>query len=202
MNIYKDSEQYKLFYFEKNDKFHYPFAKLCDMTTLKEQTVFKNKGVRLGVEIDVFPLDYWDSNIDKAKLEAKKNLRYRGWLKTSKLDAPLTSNFLKKIVWTFIMLCVKLIGGGYFVKKMMKVSNKENQKASSYVGCKAWCIYGEKEIIPAEVFADVTYVEFEGEMFPAPIGYDTYLRSLYGDYWSDPPKEKQKTHHYFKAYRL
>jgi len=71
-----------------------------------------------------------------------------------------------------------------------------------YVGCKAWPIYGEREIIPAEVFADSIEVEFEGEMFPAPIGYDVYLRSLYGDYEQDPPLEKQRTHHNFKAYRL
>lgn len=45
-------------------------------------------------------------------------------------------------------------------------------------------------------------VEFEGQMFPAPKDYDTYLTCLYGDYLPEPPKEKQKTHHSFKAYRI
>ena len=70
------------------------------------------------------------------------------------------------------------------------------------MGCKCWCIYGSREIIPAEVFSDTVEVEFEGTKFPAPVGYDTYLRSLYGDYPQDPPIEKQKTHHSFIAYRL
>ena len=34
------------------------------MTTRKEQTVYKNRGVELGVEIDIFPLDTWDDDID------------------------------------------------------------------------------------------------------------------------------------------
>lgn len=70
------------------------------------------------------------------------------------------------------------------------------------MGVKTWYSYGERDIIPAEVFADTIEIEFEGQMFPAPIGYDTYLTCLYGDYLPEPPKEKQKTHHNFKAYRL
>ena len=96
LTLFQDNDRYRLYAFEKNKRFHYPFAKLCDMTTLKEQTIYKNKGVRLGVEIDVFPLDHWDSNIDKAKLELARIKKYQKWLKISKLDTPLTSNFLKK----------------------------------------------------------------------------------------------------------
>ena len=59
---------------------------------------------------------------------------------------------------------------------------------------------GEKEIIPTEVFEGCVNVEFEGQIFPAPVGYDLYLRSLYGDYEKDPTKDKQKTHHTFSAF--
>ena len=60
----------------------------------------------------------------------------------------------------------------------------------------------EIELGLLHVFDGVTMVEFEGHTFPAPQGYHTYLTCLYGDYVQDPPKEKQKTHHAFKAYRL
>ena len=202
LTLFQDNDRYRLYAFEKNKRFHYPFAKLCDMPTLKEQTIYKNKGVRLGVEIDVFPLDHWDSNIDKAKLELARIKKYQKWLKISKLDTPLTSNFFKKMVWSVIIPFVKLIGGGYFVKKIIKESNKENQKSSFYAGAKVWAIYGERGIIPSKVFDEVIDIEFEGQMFPAPKDYDTYLTCLYGDYLPEPPKEKQKTHHSFKAYRI
>ena len=97
---------------------------------------------------------------------------------------------------------VNMLGGQYFIKKIIKESNQPSQKGSRYVGAKVWCIWGERGIVPAEVFAETVEVEFEGEKFPAPGGWDTYLTCLYGDYLPEPPKEKQKTHHAFKAYRV
>jgi lipopolysaccharide cholinephosphotransferase len=52
------------------------------------------------------------------------------------------------------------------------------------------------------VFAEAIELEFEGEKFFAPVGYDAFLTSLYGDYLPEPPVEKRKTHHSFKAYQL
>lgn len=202
IKLFKDDNKYRLYSYEKNRNFHYPFAKLCDMTTKKEQTIYKNKKVNLGVEIDIFPLDSYDNDLEKAKLEVKKIRKYQKWLKVTKLDKPLNTNPIKRLIWYIIIKFVKIIGGGYFVNKMIKESNKPHQKGNSYSGAKVWAIYGEKGIIPSEVFDETIQIEFEGQMFPAPKGYDTYLTCLYGDYLPEPPKEKQKTHHGFKAYRL
>ena len=79
---------------------------------------------------------------------------------------------------------------------------RDEQRGSRYMGTKTWCVYGERNIVPAEAFSDGVEIEFEGEKFFAPVGYDAYLTCLYGDYLPEPPKEKQKTHHSFKAYRL
>ena len=96
----------------------------------------------------------------------------------------------------------KMLGGKHYIKKILKASNKPEQQGTNYVGAKSWCVYGDRGIIPAEAFAEAIEVEFEGRMFPAPVGYDAYLSCLYGNYLPEPPKEKQKTHHSFKAYRL
>ena len=71
-----------------------------------------------------------------------------------------------------------------------------------FVGCILWSIRGKKEIFPAKIFADTVELDFEGESYPAPAGYDTYLRQLYGDYKQDPPEKMRKSHHRFTAYRL
>lgn len=202
LTLFQDSEKYCLYSFERNSKFHFPFAKLCDMTTRKEETAYKTKGVSLGVEIDIFPLDTFDNNLEIAKKEVKIITKNMLLLGATKLDKPLSNNPIKYIIKGIRMYFCKRLGGGYFVKKIIKESNKPEQKGSNYLGVKVWCIWGERGIIPAEVFSDKVDMEFEGEMFPAPIGYDTYLTCLYGDYLPEPPKEKQKTHHSFKAYRL
>ena len=109
---------------------------------------------------------------------------------------------IKRIYQLGKSLYAKIFGSRYYIRKIWNESCKEHQKDSRYVGAKSWCVYGERGIIPAEAFREAIEVEFEGERFPAPVGYDTYLRCLYGDYLPEPPKEKQKTHHLFTAYRL
>lgn len=201
LRIFKDDERYQLFSFEKNSDFLFPFAKLCDMTTRKEETVYQNK-ITLGVDIDIFPLDHFSDSLEEAKKENKRIGKYMVWLGRTKLGKQLTNSRLKRAVWAVIMPFVSLLGGGYFVKKIIKESNKPAQKESRYIGAKAWCIWGERGIIPAEAFSEAIEIEFEGKTFPAPVGYDTYLTCLYGDYMPEPPKEKQKTHHGFVAYKL
>jgi len=201
ISLFKDNERYRLFAFEKDTEYRYPFAKLCDMTTRKDEFDYEN-GVELGVDIDLFPLDAWDDDLDKAKKEAKyikKNMGYLGLTKLKKADSV---NPVKRLIKGVLMILCKIFGHKYFIEKILKASDKPEQKGNNYVGAKSWCVYGERGIIPAEAFSGSIEIEFEGEKFPAPIGYDTYLTCLYGDYLPEPPKEKQKTHHSFKAYRI
>lgn len=201
LSLFKDSEQYRLFSFEKDKNYLYPYAKLCDMTTRKQESGYNN-GIELGLDIDIFPLDAWDNDIDKAKKEVRAIGKDMMGLGLSKLKKPDSVNIIKRLVKGCIMIFCKILGSEFFLKRLTKRANKKFPADCSYLGCKAWSVYGEKDIIPAEVFAETIDVEFEGEKFPAPAGYDAYLTCLYGDYLPEPPKEKQKTHHAYKAYKL
>lgn len=201
LTSFQDSEKYKLFAYEKDERFCFPFAKLCDMTTRKIE-ILPTKDLELGVDIDIFPLDAWNSDYDKAKKEATKIQRDMFWLNASKLDSPPAKNPIKWVAWGGIIIAGKLFGSKYFTRKIVEKSITPPCDGATYMGSKSWCVYGAKGIIPAEAFANAVEIEFEGEMFPAPVGYDTYLTCLYGDYLPEPPVEKRKTHHTFKAYRL
>ncbi len=201
ISLFKDTEKHVLLAFERNENFRYPFSKLVDMSTRKEETNINN-GVEIGIDIDIFPLDYWDYDLEKAKKEVKRINRNMFALTLTKMNKAESNNPLKRFVKSVVMFFCKLHGGKYYIRKIIDESNKEYEKNSSYLGCKAWCIYNEREIIPSKAFAEVIEIEFEKEKFYAPVGYDTYLRSLYGDYRQDPPLEKQKTHHSFKAYKI
>ena len=200
ITLFKDDERYQLFAFEKNENYRFPYAKLCDMTTRKIE-FDHNNGVDLGVDIDLFPLDAWDNDIEVARKEVKSLQKNMLCLNMIRMKKPNTTNYVKKIIgWIAILFC-KISGSKHYIKNIIKIGENSNAK-SDYLGCKVWCVYGERGIIPAEAFAESIEVEFEGQMFPAPKGYDTYLTCLYGDYLPEPPKEKQKTHHNFKAYKL
>ena len=201
ITLFKDTDRYKLFAFEKDNKYRYPFAKLCDMTTRKDEYDYNN-GVELGVDIDLFPLDAWDKDLEKAMLEVKYIRKNMSFLRLLKLKEPDSVNPVKRILKGAIMLILKALGSKLFINNIIKASVKDEQINNKYLGCKSWCVYGEKGIIPAEVFSETAEIEFEGEMFPAPKDYDTYLTCLYGDYLPEPPPEKRQTHHDFIAYKI
>lgn len=48
---------------------------------------------------------------------------------------------------------------------------------------------------PKEIFASAVYKEFEGEMLPLPVGYETYLAMAFGDYMELPEKEERIPSH-------
>lgn len=201
LSIYPDDAQYRLFAPEKDQFYFFPYAKLCDMSTRKVEGGYDN-GVELGIDIDVFPLDYWDKDLELAKRESKRQKRNMSMLVLSKLKKPDSLNPVKRFVKGILMKLVHIRDSSFYVARIMKEANKPEQIGSRYMGGKSWNVYGERDIMPAEIFSDRIEVEFEGERFFAPIGYDAFLTSLYGDYMPEPPVEKRKTHHSFKAYRL
>lgn len=201
IDLYSDNDRFHLFAYEKDAHYLFPYAKLCDMTTRKDESIHDN-GVTLGLDVDIFPLDTWDDDLERAKREVKYQKKNNFLLGLSKLRKPDSKNPLKRFLKGVTIFFVKIIGSQYYLKRIISEAEKHSSENSKYCGNKAWCVYGERDIIPAEAFASSIEVEFEGEMFPAPIGYDAFLSSLYGDYLPEPPVEKRKTHHSFKAYRL
>ena len=201
LSIFEDDGQYRLFSPERNEDYRFPYAKLSDVTTSKQENGI-DSGVALGLDIDIFPLDAWDDDLEEAEKEAKRIGRWMNCLGLSKRTGLSFLSPIKRIVVWVMMLFCKMFGSRYYIKKICRESFKPHQTGKKYLGCKAWCVYGKKGILPADIFRDTVQVEFEGESFPAPIGYDAYLRSFYGDYMPEPPEEKRKTHHSFKAYRL
>lgn len=200
VKLYTDSDKYKLFSPQRTEKFGYPFAKLSDMTTRKKESDIDN-GISMGVDIDIFPIDAWDDDFEVAKKEVKKVSFCMMLLFYSKSRSLYSKNFFKKLIEFLLLYVCRVLGNKFFIKKIDRIAISHNTK-NKFSGCKSWPVYGEREIIPAEAFSKAVDVTFEGESFPAPIGYDIYLRSLYGNYHQDPPKEAQKTHHSFEAFQF
>ena len=197
MKLYVNDGRYKLFSREREPAYRFPFAKLCDQTTLKEEGNIDN-GVQLGVDIDIFPLDVCTEHILRPSVQRMIKIYQKGCI-LSKFISSKGKQTYKRV----LIDCCRILGFEFFCKRLERIVKQEISRGhDEYMGCLMWPIYGEREIVPAEVFAETVEVEFEGERFPAPVGYDTYLRSLYGDYEKDPPVEKQKSHHRYTAYRI
>ena len=200
LKLFADDREAVLLARERNRNYRYPFAKLCDNATVLVEENMEN-GILMGVNIDIFPLDDWADQKTAACRQARRNRRRTQLLFHIKMQQYVPDGChlaLGKLLRRAAHGLCKCIPAGAVCDAMVREAVR--YRNARYLGCVVWPANGEKEILPAEVFHGTVTVTFEGEDYPAPAGYDTYLKSLYGDYTKDPPPDKQVTHHRFKAY--
>lgn len=203
MKLFSDGNGVTLLARERNPDYRYPFAKLCyNAAVLVEENM--EDALALGVNIDIFPLDAWADKRSQACRQVRRNklrtkLLFHVKMKQFATEEghSLPGRLLRK---TAHRIC-KWISAGRICDGMMREAIRYRREPHPRnLGCVVWPVYGEQEILPAEVFETAVAVEFEGRSYPAPGGYDRYLKSLYGDYTKNLPPEQQVTHHKFKAY--
>ena len=197
----KQGDYYKLYSLNNEKQYYFPFAKLVDdRTILIEQNV--DNGVILGVNIDIFPLDAFGNTQEEVTKLYNKMQKLRHDLNFSKL-INYTGGKIKRLAKRIVAFRYKIVAGNgaaHYSKKINRLAQKKNNEDCLLEGNVVWGFYPNGEAHEKSVFKEAIEVYFEGRKYFAPIGYDVFLRRLYGDYWQDPPKEKQVTHHSYIAY--
>lgn len=151
---------------------------------------------KLGLSIDIFPLDSQGNDINAAKQNLIKirecvQMRIMAYDKKYKtMKYPTNISFLKKMnIW----LQFNVLGHNteeYWVKRHIKLAQIfNNQEDSRYFGCNS----NDKYTVVCErsMYSGVQYLPFEDRTIPVPNGYEAILRLYYGDYMKLPPKDKQ-----------
>lgn len=170
-------------------------ARIYDTHTELEWEMTKD--AKIGIFIDIFPIDGFPAG----RLQTNLHLYHLKWIKTQASSVKRLAfgekesyQTLKKVIR---ILC--LHDGNYYAKKMNRIAQKYDFDAMDYVGVKnSINAHLFKEKNDKHIFDETIYLPFEDMMAPAPKGYDTYLRHLYGDYMQIPPADKQKTDHHYK----
>ena len=193
-----NTSNYKLHCIENDKNWYYPFGKILDENTIMYEPD-KKSGIKSSVFVDLFVYDNApDDDKELKRMYKKRNLFYKlNTLQVSKhfvLPEKQKYNLLRYPIW----LLFQLFPRGYFIRKSIKNSKKYNNKNTKYIGNFSGSV--QKIKCEKELFQDFIELEFEGKMYPAPIGYKEWLTSFYGDYMKLPPKENQVSHHRFEAY--
>lgn len=185
----------------KNTKgYIYAFGKAVDTRTILKENIEVN--CPMGIYVDIFPYDGLpgENKEDYIKHVRKclylEKQRYRGFQSFKGVKGNHTTGNTKRFVFWAVR---RLIGGKNFIRMVDRLSQRYPVEGAKYVGCLVGG-YKEKDMMPAEIFSEAVELEFEGEHFRAPKGYDTYLTIEYGDYMTLPPVEQRVTHHDFKAW--
>lgn len=182
---------YQVIDMSNNEKYGFPFAKVHDTRTFVNELQYAKD--HFGVFIDIFPID----GVGEDK-QVYRILKLRKILHTKKANY-YQRTIIKKIINTLGKLILLPIS----VHNIVSMMDKEARKYPFGSTPKAGAIinpYGTREIVDLKVFEKAIPATFEGREYMVPIGYDTWLRSIYGDYMQLPPEDKRHSPHISIAY--
>lgn len=185
--------KYELLEPRKTKKYFYTFAKVSDTRTLMVEAWYDN--FPIGVNIDVFPVDYVteDMKTRKRLFWLKKNL-FRIYIdKRVRLFRDRKPwHVFKRLICKLIPVPSAVINGwlrniAYYKTATHTVCNM-TEVGPSMKGC-----------FNASCIASAVDIEFEGKIYKTMCGYKEYLEHTYGDYMTLPPEDQRQTHK-FEAY--
>ena len=171
--------------------FPHVFSKLRNSRTTLIEADMAHLKMNHGIYIDIFPLDGYPK--DRRSITA---LRY------------------KKKVLNWMHYCALNNDGGWKVSLRNRLfrlfgfhkhTDRTLRRLDALIArydteqSDIWCNHGnwqgEREYADRRQYGDGTVAEFEGLSVMVPEQYDAYLTQKYGDWRSDPPADKQRSHH-------
>ena len=188
---------------EENDGYLYPFAKLARVDTLLLEDYFKP--FKLGVYIDIFPLDGIPNDKKIQEKQFNKIRRRINFAKITMWKSSKSDSISKKIlifIETLFPRCFYKILRNYFPKKVTAISSAYDFDLFEQSCCMGWGDNWNKYIYDKDIFFPAKETSFEGHLLFVPNKSDLYLTMLYGDYMKIPPVEERRIHEFRSLYFL
>lgn len=196
-NSARINKEYEFISFHQDPDLYVSSGKLVDTRTLMEEAV--DCDVRLGVYLDVFPLDNLGNTEEEAKKMTEDALKIRRKLDVQNWKIiPERKWYLNAIIWAVKTASPKGKRRKLIMEQDLLCKRYQGGELTTYVGYP--CAAMKQELLRGEWFKTYEIVPFEDAEFRIPVGYRDCLNVFYGtNYMELPPLAKQKTHH---AYRV
>ena len=195
-----NSNHFTVYCWEKNPDFVCTYAKVADDRTYLEEN--SNFGIKLGVNIDIFPVDGLPGS-DKRVERTVSKIKILWGLVVCATVQDITRRTTKKKIEISLMRCFYKVFHleSYFAGLTIRRAQKYHFDNSSKVAVLVWG-YGKKEVLSHKTACEYAKVPFEEHEFYILKNYDEYLSNLYGDYMSLPPEKDRVYKHQSKAFWL
>lgn len=190
--------RYELAFADRTEEYAFPWIRICDRFTAVDDSGMQNARTRT-LFIDVFPIDGLPANPRASELFFRKIRAYDVLLKCARKKALYPDERLKWLKRP-LMALTRLRRLPKYALSLDRAARRRSFSRAKYAGVCVVTHYGSRERMPAEVFRGAVNMTFEGLTVPAPVGYDTYLRGLYGDYMQLPPEDKRVSLHNLNAW--
>ena len=190
--------RYKFISFHQEPDLYVSSGKLVDVRTVMEEAV--ETTVKIGVYLDVFPLDNLGNTEAEAKRFTDDCLKIRHQLDVQNWK------IIPERKW-YLNLIIRIIKAFSPKGKRRELIQKQDTFCQKYAGDELTTYVGypcaamKQELLKGEWFKETEVVPFEQYAFRIPKGYKECLNVFYGPtYMELPPAEKQKTHHAYHVW--
>ena len=174
---------------ETDEEWYRPAARVWDKDTRLWATKYVEK--KIGVFVDVFPIDGLPEGRFKQELFYFR-LKLLNAIRNSTIRRGFWEGEKYRVVKTILALFTKNVNTRDLAVKINQIAMQYSFDDSKYVAASLALHYGSRETIKRELMADNVLLSFEGRDFPVPVGYDTYLKNLYGSYMIVPKDAEEK----------
>ena len=205
---YHSEVGYKLLSPYRDDNYFY-FAKIYDDQRTQVEMQWLHRDGDIGVWIDVFPIDGIADDRNQF-LEDYSKIHRVLW-KINSIRSEYTtyrkSRGLSSVRPTLRLFLKHLLYGGLQGLRKRFTDLCSKYQFGSTIKCSSLCcveafVRNNPESFNTSDFQEYELADFETEKFYIAKGYDSILRSIFGDYMVMPPEDKRKTHqnknHFYK----
>lgn len=197
------SDKYTFFYYPKKN-YIYPYGKFCKNGTILYENALEKKYSKLGLYIDVFPLDglpeMSDEEMDALFAKALKYKRLTGKAAGKITPSPVWWKKGFVVVRWLYKLILQIFGYKYFLKKQIKLATRYSFEDCDTVGFIPPWIGGKKGLCDKQDYLDQQLYPFGKYQFWGMKNYDKKLTKLYGDYMTPPPPHQRTAPHAYDLY--
>lgn len=194
------NSRYRLKSIEIDSRYGYPYAKVYDTTTILYE--HGRNPFDLGLSIDIFSIDgYPDGEKEQIKHFNRVLNYFDLYASTESLAGRNYSLNPKHYMRNVRLFFSRFFLQRYKAKKVIKNARKFDFKNSEFAGINV-CVYyhPNSRCLQKECWIPIEH-QFEDDIYPIPKGYDSVLKSYYGDnYMTPPPENKRSSTHGLEIY--
>lgn len=194
------NDDYFLQTWDTDRHYHRPFAKIRKKSTQFIQRISGHSLEQDGICLDIFPYDNLADtragrSLQRVVLQFLKVLLMQKGGYNISGPGQRGGISAKKAVLLLMRPLSKSIKKGTLMRIYGRLAQKYNGRDTGYLYEQSGAARCGRWAVPAACLEGSVELDFEGDGFKCPKGYDEYLRFVYGDYMRLPPKEFREDRH-------
>ena len=172
---------------------HYLISKIRLIDTVfSSEFLTRYPQLHNGLFVDIIAQDHTANHPLIQKLHMKLSLLARGLVFKKWSGASAAEINKAYVIFDLIKKILPITVLERFQNYVLRMFNGKKDRRFLY---DSMGINIAKGVYPAQWLSDSVELTFEGKLFPVPVGYDAYLKYLYGEYRNLPPVSRRKTVH-------